>query len=231
VAVKFAEHRGWILDALFPRACIRCGGEGAAFCVSCAESWVPNVLRGGCPFCEEGAAGATCKDCREQVFLDGVVAVLSYGDPVVRQAITTWKYYGDGAYRDIVMQWMRRLVSREIIPAPVALISPVPLHMHRRHERGFDQAEELASVVGELLGVPCGQSAARVRMTAPRARTARENRLVGDLDGVFEALEPAAPHILLCDDVFTSGATMDAVAKALKEAGAKTVWGFAAARG
>jgi len=235
VAVKFAEHRGWIFDALFPRACIRCGGEGAAFCVSCVEAWVPNVLRNRCPFCEQGAVGATCKDCRGKVFLDGLVAVLSYGDPVVRQALTAWKYYGDEAYRDVVMGWMRRFVGQNIFTRDSGtddmLISPVPLHSYRRRERGFDQAEEIATVVSELLGVSCGQSVARVRMTQPRVRTARGERQVGDLDGIFEALEPVAPHILLCDDVFTSGATMDSAAKALKEAGAKTVLGFAVARG
>lgn len=231
VAVKFAEQKEWILDALFPRACVRCGEEGTAFCVSCIEAWVPNKLRNGCPFCDDDAVGATCRNCREQVFLDGVVAVLPYGDPVVRQAITTWKYYYDETYKDVVIGWMRRFASREKMAFPVSLISPVPLHAHRRRERGFDQAEELATVVGELFAIPCGQSISRVRMTAPRAHTARAERLVGDLDGVFEVLEPVAPHVLLCDDVFTSGATMDAAAKVLKEAGAKTVWGFAAARG
>jgi len=110
VAVKFAEHRGWIFDALFPRACIRCGGEGAAFCVSCVEAWVPNVLRNRCPFCEQGAVGATCKDCRGKVFLDGLVAVLSYGDPVVRQALTAWKYYGDEAVRTFLHETLARMI-------------------------------------------------------------------------------------------------------------------------
>jgi predicted amidophosphoribosyltransferase len=53
------------------------------------------------------------------------------------------------------------------------------------------------------------------------------------MDGAFAVLPgvDVPAYVLLCDDVFTSGATMDAAARALKEAGAKTVWGFVIARG
>jgi predicted amidophosphoribosyltransferase len=59
----------------------------------------------------------------------------------------------------------------------------------------------------------------------------RSERKLGDLDGAFRARAASPARVLLCDDVFTSGATLDAAAKCLKQAGAAEVWGFTIAKG
>ena len=67
--------------------------------------------------------------------------------------------------------------------------------------------------------------------TLPQA--GQEGRRVGELDAVFDLVPgiEVPENVLLCDDVFTSGATMDACARVLKEAGAKQVWGYVLAKG
>jgi predicted amidophosphoribosyltransferase len=116
-------------------------------------------------------------------------------------------------------------------PVKPWVVTHVPLHQVRHRQRGFDQAEIIAREVGEIYGVPVVPLLERVRKTAPQAR--REARQVGEMDEVFTVVSgiEVPKFVLLCDDVFTSGATMDAAAKALKEAGAEMVWGFVLGKG
>jgi predicted amidophosphoribosyltransferase len=116
-------------------------------------------------------------------------------------------------------------------PVKPWVVMPVPLHEVRKRQRGFDQAEVIAQEVGKLYCVPVVPLLERVRKTAPQAR--REARQVGEMDEVFAVVSgiEVPKFVLLCDDVFTSGATMDAAARVLKEAGAQMVWGFVLGKG
>jgi ComF family protein len=109
-------------------------------------------------------------------------------------------------------------------PAPVVV--PVPLHPLRLAERGFNQANLLASRVARLLGAPFWPSAlTRIRDTPHQATLRREARHAS-VQGAFVAREPehiSGRCILLVDDLTTSGATLDACAAALRDAGARAV--------
>lgn len=218
-----------VLDAFFPRYCLRCGKEGHAMCTPCREAYQPRPPRTTCVFCHAEELQTVCTECRPSVFLDGVIPLTSYGDPIVRGAVTHWKYHGDEAYGDVIRQWIRAGIQRQTFPE--AVVTFVPLHISRRRARGFDQAEEVAHAVGGMLGSDVQPLLARRRRTAAQAKRLHGKRLVGDLDHVFEVIRPVPERVLLCDDVFTSGATMDAAAKCLKDAGAKEVWGFVVAKG
>jgi predicted amidophosphoribosyltransferase len=141
-----------------------------------------------------------------------------------------WKYVGDEAYHDVVERWIHR--SDLTLPLELhAPFIPVPLHVTRRRERGFDQAERFAEQVSTMTGRPVASLLTRVQRTSAQAQRGHAERLVGDLDGIFRVTGEVPEAVILCDDVFTSGATMDAAAKCLKEAGAETVWGLVIARG
>ena len=103
---------------------------------------------------------------------------------------------------------------------------PVPVHCSRLRERGFDQATWIAYVVGEEIGQSAVGLLERVHATLQQARRAGE-----DLMGSFRARQPIDGRVLLCDDVCTSGATLEAAAAACKEAGATHVWAYTIARG
>jgi len=222
------------LDALFPRFCAGCGTEGSAWCTSCEERGLPAIQKAGCPFCNAGDTWRTCESCRTEAALDGVVTLFPYGDPAIRQLLTTWKYHGDSAYGNAAMGLVRAWLGKygTQIPA-VDVVTFVPLHPRRARARGFDQAEVIAQTVARVVGVPKEGLLVRTHATSERAHISHVLRALGDLDGMFaveEGIEVPA-RVLLCDDVFTSGATMDAAAQALKEAGAKEVWGLAVAKG
>ena len=112
-------------------------------------------------------------------------------------------------------------------------VVPVPLHWRREHARGFNQAREIA----RHLGLPVADALVRSRATTPQVELSAEER-VANVAGAFALKRPrfrAVPNLKQCrvvliDDVATTGATLEACARALKMAGATSVYGLTAAR-
>jgi ComF family protein len=116
---------------------------------------------------------------------------------------------------------------------PADILIPVPLYRWRRWRRGFNQAEALAKELSHLSGTPWSNKVLRrTRPTRPQVGLSqRERRL--NLAGAFAVSSPrlvSGRRVLLVDDVMTTGATLDACARALKSAGATWVAGLTAAR-
>lgn len=222
------------IDALFPRFCLSCKREGQIFCLSCASNWNARPEPAACPFCGDRGSDRTCIACREGNYLDGLVSYLPYGNPIVRGMIGQWKYDGDRSAEPIFRTWIVQSANRLRPFMDDFVVTHVPIHVSRRRMRGFDQAEVLSSWVGEMFEMPIETLLVRSRKTKAQAMKKHEKRQVGSLDGIFE-IHPNVielpRRVLLCDDVFTSGATMDAAAKCLKDAGIEEVWGFVLAKG
>lgn len=113
---------------------------------------------------------------------------------------------------------------------PEAVLVPVPLHWRRRWHRGFDQARLLAAELARLTGLPVLEDGLRrCRVTAAQSGLpARRRRRA--LRGAFEARRTPLPeHVVLIDDVATTGATLEAAAEATRRAGTERVdaWLFA----
>lgn len=106
----------------------------------------------------------------------------------------------------------------------VDAVVPVPLHPHRLRERGFDHVSLLGSRVARTLGLPLqARRLCRTRATPPQAGLDAAAR-ARNVEGAFRARpDPARPRLLLIDDVRTTGATLDAAARALRHAGATAV--------
>lgn len=203
-------------------------------CASCRQGWMAQPMKSACPFCHKLGSDRTCVQCKFQTFLDGLSAYLPYGNPVVRGAISFWKYDGDKSVEPILKQWLLQSIDRIRPPFEDFVVAHVPVHHLRCRARGFDQAQVIAEWVGEMYQAPCINVLIRQYKTLSQAKTFHTERRVGELDGIFSLhplIKEIPNRILLCDDVFTSGATMDAAAKCLKEAGVKEVWGFVIARG
>ncbi len=159
--------------------------------------------------------------------IDGAEAVFDYRFPVDR-LVLRFKFAGDLAVGHwLALQLARRVAS---LPPPDLLVAP-PLSVARLRTRGFNQALEIAKVVGREAGVPVDIAGlARIRDTRPQpglgARARRRN-----LQGAFKCrLRFAGEHVGVVDDVLTTGATADAMARVLKEAGAGRVSVWAVAR-
>lgn len=107
---------------------------------------------------------------------------------------------------------------------------PVPLHRARQRTRGYNQAGIAAQVVARRLGVACREDVLRrTRATAPQA-TLDAARRTTNVASAFAAEGVAGARVLVVDDITTTGATLDACARSLLDAGAATVFALAVAR-
>ena len=226
------------LHLLFPTPCHVCRRPLDPQRVSdlCGRCWeqlermpLEGCTRCGWPFpttaTSLGAESPICQRCRETPdrFQIARAALIYREDGIARAAILLAKH---GRRHGLLTQLAR--VLAEAAPQLLALgdwdgLVPVPLHWMRRWQRGFNQAEVLARAVGRRYGIPVrGRVLRRVRATARQHGdfTARRR----NVEGAFAARGSVAGHrLLVVDDVFTTGATVDACAAALLRAGAMRV--------
>ncbi|MEZ4644033.1 MAG: ComF family protein [Chloroflexota bacterium] len=115
---------------------------------------------------------------------------------------------------------------------PIDLLIPVPLHQDRQRARGYNQSELLADQLSKHFGIPLATNALhRIRYTQPQVGLSAVDRHV-NMAGAFVADADLinGKHILLIDDVFTTGATLSAATEILLTAGAQSVSGYCLAR-
>ncbi len=200
-------------------------------CETCLAYWTPVPKPVSCGFCGLTGSDRTCGRCRQHTFLDGLSVLAPYANPVLRSLIGSWKYHRDRSVEPALIRFLRQGQKYMAPPARAWHVTSVPLHVRRSRARGFDQAAQVGKWTAALYGLEHEQYLRRVVHTLPQA--GQEGRRVGELDGVFSLISglQVPDNVLLCDDVFTSGATIDACARVLKEAGVKQVWGYVLARG
>lgn len=229
---RFLEILQISKDCLFPIFCLDCGKEGEWLCGDCFGKL---DLRGVfcCPVChKESMAGACCDVCRPQSYLDRAIAIAIYQEEnSVGCLIKTLKY----SYAEDVLAVFTEMIDGFLIHhlgilSDVDLVVPVPLHRRRLAERGFNQARLLADILGQRIGRPVAELLRRDRYTLQQAKLSREERRA-NVDRAFMNANFQANAVLLVDDVFTTGATMQECARVLKSSGVKNVIGFSVARG
>jgi ComF family protein len=221
-------------DLCFPPACLACGARlpdsaGPLFCASCAPD-VRLVAEPLCRCCGRAfpwAAGGnhTCGPClRKPWHFSAARAVLHYSDPV-SQAVQAFKYRGSTTGLATFRQLKERLHHLDCL-ADADLIVPVPLHVLRLRERGFNQALVLArALFPEQRRRISPFLLARIRQTVSQTGlSGRERRR--NLKNAFSVVAPkqvAKKRILLIDDIFTTGSTVNECARTLRRAGALEV--------
>ena len=145
----------------------------------------------------------------------------------IRAMVRNYKYSGLRAAAPILAAEMAA-VLQEWDP-PVGMIVHIPSHHTRLRERGFDQAELLASKVGSSTGIPFVPALSRTRETPTQARASSQQQRRENVRRAFAVKERASVSgmdVLLIDDVMTTGATMSDGARAIREAGGGRVYGL-----
>jgi ComF family protein len=220
------------IDFALPPRCPGCGSitsDPHRFCLDCWRSLAflgePCCARCGLPFEFDAGEGAECGRClAEPPPFDRLRAAVAYGE-VSRQVALKLKYSGRPGLAETLAHFMLRHV-RAGQGAP--LIVPVPLHRWRIWRRGYNQAALIASALGRRSGLEVELGLlSRTRATPPLKGLGRRERTLA-VRGAFEVPAKAGPRVagrrvLLVDDVYTSGATASACARALKRAGAASV--------
>jgi ComF family protein len=225
-----------LLDFLLPASCAYCrspvrDSRFPRFCEQCWSDFSP--LQGPvCPTCgrpfgsPEALAHSPqheCLSCRkDQPQFDQALAAGLFEGPL-REAIHVFKYKPLQALGVPLAAWMADQV-RMTVPLDIAM--PVPLHRSRLRHRGFNQALLLAQGVSGRFSVPLSyENLLRTRSTRPQVELSGRER-AENVRGAFAVDRPGEVRdrkVLLIDDVFTTGATMNECAKVLKDAGAAAV--------
>lgn len=219
-----------MLRFLYPPTCVLCGGKGAAgkdLCADCFAELPWN--RHACPRCAAPLPPDTdtplCGDCiRRLPSWDAAWSPLAYGFPVDK-LIQRFKFEGDLAVGRLLGSLLAEYIAAGD-DRPDCIV-PVPLHASRLKERGFNQAVELARPVSRRMKVKvrldlCERSRATQVQSTLDADERRKN-----LKDAFTVKAPVQGlHLVLLDDVVTTGATAESLAKTLREAGARriTLW-------
>lgn len=229
----------FILDTLFPKHCLSCGKERFSLCQAC-ETLLDPFAFVLCPVCfKKIPQGTICAPCRKKsgLRLARFFAALPYRNPLVRSIIHAAKYEPWYAKElladttDILARFLRRNQLGRIAEQSKrnVLCIPIPLHATKLRKRGFNQAEIIAFVIAKEFAIPVEiNNLKRVRETRPQTEVAREERR-SNIYGAFALANPEIVKrkvVILVDDVYTSGSTMNECARVLKNAGAKEVWGI-----
>ncbi len=216
-----------VLDFLFPPHCIACKRMGQWLCVSCVADIAPLDLI-HCPQCGlRSARPGICAHCRTHPsFLVSVHSLAAHRSPL-RDAVHGLKYEGVRVLAEPLAQllaehWFQQEVLAEVVVA-------VPLHLRRERERGYNQSQLLAAEFAVKTGLTLVDGVLqRTRPTRAQVGLGVEERWTNVQDA-FAIRDNASVqalvgrHVLLIDDVCTTGATLESCAQVLLRAGANTV--------
>jgi ComF family protein len=222
-----------MLDFALPPRCPGCGAVTEAqhrFCLACWSSLTflgaPCCARCALPFDYGAEEELLCGRCMaEPPSFDRLRAAVAYGD-ISRKVVLKLKYGGRPGVAETIARFMQRHL--DAAAGEGAVLAPVPLHRWRIWRRGYNQSALIAGVLAARAGLPVRQDLLeRVKRTPPlKAMDRRARRET--VRGAFRVNpryrpELAGKAVVLVDDVFTTGATVDACARILKRAGAARV--------
>ena len=221
-----------ILDILYPRRCPICQEvvkkRGEMICPSCRKEIAP-IQEPVCKKCGKpimDAAEEYCCDCGKMwhLYTRGL-AVLPYTGKV-RKSLHQIKFHNKKEYLDFYGPYMAEVLGKRILAWDAQALIPVPLHRSKRRKRGFNQAEILAVEVGRALGIPVRTDVVqRIRNTRPQKDLSLRERQ-NNLKGAFKIIQydVKLKKIILVDDIYTTGSTIDGIAGKLLEQGAEEVY-------
>jgi ComF family protein len=231
------KSKKFLSDLFFPKFCFGCKKEGDYLCEDCLST-IEVLENQFCPGCQKRLVdGRICPTCKKFIKLNGLYFAAPYKNNLVKQLITQFKY-------EPFVKELRETLARLIITHlelcdkkesdfSEFLLIPVPLEKKRLKWRGFNQTEEIAKELSKFLKIPVVNDVLyKIKETLPQIKLATEARKE-NIKGAFLVKKRGkivGRKILLVDDVYTTGSTINECARVLKDSGAKEVWGVTVAR-
>lgn len=245
---KVASAVSWLLDLLFPQKCVVCDqlllykGE---LCSDCLNIWKSARLA-RCPVCNRTARACKCRTFHG-IYTDAlddkpILALTFYGkydsddirDIIVHHIIYALKTNSDRSSVRMTSRELSRSILKSILlegekPENYRITYP-PRSIKRTKEYGFDHAHDLAKHISKYTGIPLQETMKNKGKKAQKALNSMERKFNADNAYVLRKNSVISGKYILVDDVITTGATVNAAAKLLKEAGATAVYPVCIAR-
>ncbi|HWB61519.1 MAG TPA: ComF family protein [Chthoniobacteraceae bacterium] len=237
----FRQAADAFLTLLYPPHCAACGANlerGQHLCAACAGE-AERIEQPFCKTCSQPFYGAieqefTCSNCSDRSFHFECAVTRHRSRGIVRDLLIRFKYHGEFYLRHPLGTWLAEgLADPRIAGEKFDCIVPVPLHPTRERDRHFNQARSLAKTLEHSAGAPVFDCLKRVRKTPTQTRFDRKARME-NLRNAFQMRNNRSVQgkaVLLVDDVFTTGSTVDECARVLKKSGARSVRVLTVARG
>ena len=215
------NFKGFIFDLLFPKFCLSCQREGNYLCEDCQSTLL--------------VSGVHQKNPTQN--LKDLYFALPYQQPLIKNLIKLFKY--QPFVKELAIPLTSLIITHfqltEKSPADFVnfILVPVPSEKKKLKWRGFNQAEELGKKLSSFLKIPLISGCLiKIKETPPQVELSDEERKE-NIKGVFTVRNGELiknKKILLVDDVYTTGSTMEECARVLKEVGAKEIIGIVVAR-
>lgn len=226
----------WLrIGHLLPRHCYLCGHphpDQLDLCAACLQD-LPRIQH-SCQQCGLPIAADSlvqrCGQClRQAPPYDHTLSAFIYSDPL-KPLITRMKFSGNLALARLLGELVYEEINTKISDMPEAIL-PVPLHPRRLKQRGFNQAIELARPLAKQMRIPVLIDAVERQVNTPSQTGLSKKQRRRNLRHAFQVTQTLPySHIVLLDDVITTGQTVSALAERLKSAGVKQVDCWSVAR-
>lgn len=226
-----------ILNIIYPVRCPVCGEivvpKGNKICPSCKDK-LPYIKEPRCMKCSkpmEQEEKEYCSDCERKSYrFDKGCAVWVYNNEMKR-SLADFKYRSKKEYAGFYVEEAVRLYGGCIKKFSPDIIVPVPIHRSKYLERGYNQADILAKRIGKALGIPVLSGLlVRNKKTLPQKKLSDKERLRNLLEAFQYNTKSAAgfnrkiSKVLLVDDIYTTGSTVEACTNVLKSNGISEVY-------
>lgn len=218
--------KNFFLDLISPRYCLGCQKE--------LESQQTSQI---CEVCFAKIRLNRGARYQKKTALKAVFAAGRYDDPILREAIKSFKYQFVESLKKPLAKLAIDYLKKENLADKFSdfVIAPVPLTLRRKLNRGFNQSELLAKEIGSFLNCPVVNLLKRKRFKFPQAEITDWQKRKENITGAFALNNKLQitniKKVILVDDVSTSGATLEEAASVLKKAGAKEIYGLVIAKG
>ncbi len=220
------------LDFVLPYECIGCGLSQSWLCQNCMSDIICDTEQ-NCVLCRRPSAGGeTHKQCLSETNIDGVI-IATRKNKLLQKAIHIFKYHNTRSLAGILANIITRNIESSPLSCSVLLNSnasliPIPLHPHKKWDRGYNHTELMANELSKTWPMRVQNDIlVRVKNTKPQAQLSKSMRLKNTINAFSVPENTDIPKsVILLDDVMTTGATMNDAARALKRAGVQNIWGI-----
>lgn len=232
VMKKVRGYANMGMGILYPQKCPICNkimGTGQCICCDTCEKELPFIGETRCLQCGKPVDDEEtqyCMDCikKEHIYCQGIA--LWYYDYRIRQAVYRFKYKNRREYVSYFGKEIVRRYAKQIKVWNAQALIPVPLHKSRYRQRGFNQAQLLAEEISRFIHVPVYTSlVVRSKATKPQ-KELNEKERQKNLKNAFKINENSVKlkRVVLVDDIYTTGSTVDTIAQLLHGAGIEQVY-------